>query len=234
MHSLKSHFILLFILLFCRSYGNPTSHLDSLLMKLKDEKIDSMRIKYLLDAANIYNQKGYAKEEALHDAEEALNLATKNNYYSSEIVAYIDEGGYYKLKSNNQKALDSYLKALDICEKKNYKNLRVEVYNCLSSFYIGSMRNDTKALEYCKKALELLRQLGNKDNFALCLGNMGNIYYNMDDFRQSLKYYLQALNVLDSIGDKNNAAAMTNNVGSTYEGLKVYDTAIAYYQKSLD
>ncbi|HXB11742.1 MAG TPA: tetratricopeptide repeat protein, partial [Bacteroidia bacterium] len=99
---------------------------------------------------------------------------------------------------------------------------------------MSSIRNDNKALEYCTKALELVRQLGNKENLALTLGNMGTLYYTMDNFRPSLKYYLEALRVLDSIGDKNNAAAMTNNVGSTYEGLKVYDTAIAYYQKSLD
>ncbi|HXB12039.1 MAG TPA: hypothetical protein VNZ45_08650, partial [Bacteroidia bacterium] len=76
-------------------------------MKLKDEKRDSMRIKYLLDIANIYNQKGYPKEEALHDAEEAFNLSVKNNYFSAEVTSYLDEGAYYKLKSNNQKALDS-------------------------------------------------------------------------------------------------------------------------------
>jgi len=228
----KSTLFLLYFLLFLAN-ASQASQLDSLLSKLNTTTIDSQRVNYLLDLSTLYFKIGGHNDETFQYAEEAVTLSKKTNNYFGQAQGYLDEAKTYEISGNNQKALDCFLQSVDISEKRNLEILRAYGYHALSDFYVGSMRNTKKALEYSLKELDVARQYESKHNEANALTGIGIIYYNTNDFRQSLHYFIAGLHIMDSLKEYDNAATVINNIGSAYTELKVYDSAVAYYQKSL-
>jgi len=213
--------------------GAPLSHLDSLIIQCQNEKEDSSKMKLFNEIAACYNGMGYANAKAVDAAQEALSIAIKNNYKGGQIWAYLNTGYYFQLMGDLKQALDNFLKAQDIAEKNRGKDILAEVYDRLSQFYNGAMRNYKKALEYSQKELSIRKESGNENGYAVALVNTGNIYYGMDSSRQALKYYIEAANHFSTLHQKSNLADVENNTGSVYADLKEYDKAILYYQKAL-
>jgi serine phosphatase RsbU (regulator of sigma subunit) len=233
MSSRKIYIIILLSLICIRIYGAPLSHLDSLIAKCESTKDDSSKM-YILNLISLaYNTKGYADIRAFDAAQEALAIALKHNYKEGEIGAYLYTGYYFELKGDAKPALDNFLKAQDIAEKNNYKIHLATVYDNLSLFYRSVMKNDKKALEYSRKDLAMMKELGNKVGYATALVNAGNIYYDEDSTRQALQYYLESVDFFNDLKLNASIADVENNIGSAYTDLKEYNKAIEYYQKAL-
>lgn len=121
------------IMAYCAAAITPLDSLRSMLLKANE---DSDRAKILLNMAAIYNARNYADDEALKVSEEALQISNKHGYFISRITSYSNIALYYELKGDNEKALENFLKALDIAEKKNQKSAMANLYGNLCNFYL--------------------------------------------------------------------------------------------------
>ncbi|HXP48388.1 MAG TPA: tetratricopeptide repeat protein, partial [Bacteroidia bacterium] len=246
MQKKKYAFILVLLLVYVCAVAQQASYIDSLVARATTISNDTERVKLLNKIATTFNSEGYPRDSALQYAEAALELSNKLNFGKGQTGAYLNIGRYYKNKGDNEKALDNFLKALNIAENVNDKAQLGDIYDVMGNFYRKSMKNYAQALEYTKKGLEMRRSIGNKHSTAISSINVGNIYYEMDSNKLALSYFIAGLNTLKSLkadtlkrskhsieAQKNTEADVENNIGSVYADLKEYDKAIEYYNQAL-
>jgi len=67
-------------------------------------------------------------------------------------------------------------------------------------------------LEYEKKALEIDREIGNRNGEALDLNNIGSIYQSKGERKKALKYYKDALKIFIEIGAQKHTEKVKLNI----------------------
>ena len=182
-----------------------------------------------------FNQADYPKAldyyfKALKMAEE---LGNKNN-----IAVWLGNIGIvYKYQADYPKALDYYFRALKMAEELGNKNSITVALGNIGFVYKEQAEAHpnpsereglyTKALDYYFRAFKLAEELGYKNNIAVWLGNIGNVYDEQATsfksqitrdtlFTKALDYYFKALKMNEELGRKNGIAINLGNIGSIY------------------
>ena len=148
--------------------------------------------------------------------------------------SYNNLGSVYSKKGNYDKALEYYIKSLDIVSEKS--SLAPVSYNNIGTIYLDKGDYD-RALEYLQKALSIRRQALEEENteIARFYNNIGLVYKGKGDYDQALEFFQKSLSInLRLFGEENIFVADDfNNIGTVYSHKADYDQAIKYYEKSL-
>ena len=172
-------------------------------------------------------------------------LLESNYYYGKADSIYVKLYGksYYKLaRININRGLNSYLyfdfekaelyykRALNIYSvQDNAINNGVEIcyYNLSSVYY--STGQTLKAIEYCKKGLEL-----NPDSFLRikCYKNLAKLYYRNGDTIKADFYFKKSLSLLEKSSEIENPykIQLLSAYASFLYSKEEYDEALNYYQ----
>jgi two-component sensor histidine kinase/Tfp pilus assembly protein PilF len=109
---------------------------------------------------------------------------------------------------------------------------------CDSAFENGNLKLSeelqNKALGYYSLALGMSEEVGDLDNAAICLENIGIIYSNIYHYKEALPYFLKALEIykkLDLTAERSYCFVM---VGTAYQGLGQTKKAQTYYEQALE
>ncbi|MFN8359523.1 MAG: adenylate/guanylate cyclase domain-containing protein [Candidatus Kapaibacterium sp.] len=94
-------------------------------------------------------------------------------------------------------------------------------------------------INYCLTAARYYTVLHDTADFTVCMLNIGNGYYNLQEYQLSLHYLHIARDLSRKIGDQDFEASSNHNIGGALRCLRNYDEAlrylhlaIAYYQQS--
>jgi pentatricopeptide repeat protein len=130
------------------------------------------------------------------------------------------------------------------CEKRNkdyqltgYIRITIEAVGAnlydiaLNYMYLGDY---SKALEYFEEALEIFRELGNKNGMGNVLKNIGDIHAKFGNDPKALVYYEKALKIYTDIGNKSGGSRDLANVGDVHREQGNYEKALEFYEKSND
>ena len=168
----------------------------------------------------------------------ALHIAEKNNDSIDIVISYNYIGIVYNAKSNYDKALDVYNKALTI-----WKSKLGEEHTDVATFYnnIGSVYSNKgdydKAVEYYNKALAIQKaKLGEEHtDVATSYNNIGSVYSKKGNYDKALEYLNKALAIQKAkLGEEHTDVATSyNNIGLVYYQKGDYDKALEYYNKAL-
>jgi len=145
--------------------------IDSLLVKLKNEKADTLK-------ANILNEISLEylicndHVRCAEFANKALQLAQKTNHINEEVGAYINL--VYSCSLDWNKAKFYYEKAIELCIKANNKNLQA-IVNVKAAEFLFNM-NQFKPEIYAKRALEIYIDLNDSINIAKTYIYLSQIY----------------------------------------------------------
>lgn len=90
-----------------------------------------------------------------------------------------------------------------------------------------------KVIEYGGRAIELSRQVGDKDETAVAYGNLGNAYRNLGNYVAALDNFIKALDYFELAGNKEKTAMALGNIGTIYYNQKEAGKALEYYYKAL-
>ena len=205
---------------------------DSLLRDAGKEKNDTLKVNALINLA-IENSQS-APNKSLEYAEKAREIAAKINFKSGEAYAYKWLGIVNNYQGNYYDALLNSNKSLDIFEALGDKAGTSNLLSNLGSFY-ADKGEDSKAVEYYLRSLDLAQQIENKLRIETALGNIGVIYSkNPATNDKALEYYFQALPYAIEVNDTASIGILYTNVGEVYvaqgnysKAEKYYDTAIA-------
>ena len=97
-------------------------------------------------------------------------------------------------------------------------------------YRIGSFK---KSIEYCEKALKVVRNIGDKETEGVQLGNLGNAYRYLGNVKKAADFYEKALIIAREIGDRRNEGAWLGNLGIIYRDFGKGEKAIEYIEKAL-
>ena len=140
-------------------------------------------------------------------------------------IAYMEQGIY-------DKALDVQLQAYKLNLKDgnpaNYCKNLINIANIYSA-----QKNDSKALEYGKKALAHLEKEGESQLLADVYNNVGASSAGLGQLKEAHGYYLKSLAIRRHIDDRNGIATSYANLGNVSVRESNYKKAINYYQSAI-
>ena len=84
----------------------------------------------------------------------------------------------------------------------------------IAYFYLGDF---DAAMEYYKRSLKSLQEIGDRWRIGNRLGNIANVYSDMSDYPKALTYFDKAMKIREELGDRRGLAADLNNTGLVYD-----------------
>jgi tetratricopeptide (TPR) repeat protein len=94
-------------------------------------------------------------------------------------------------------------------------------------------RQFREALQVGEQALEIYREIGDRQGEAYSLNNLGLAYDGLEQYQRAIDFYEQSLAIDREIGDRQGEVYALNNLGNTYKNLNQYQQAINYHEQSL-
>jgi CHAT domain-containing protein/Tfp pilus assembly protein PilF len=181
---------------------------------LKEQPVQA--IKYFeskLDSALIKYSNGMTNESGLD-----MNLLT----FLSNTYQKLFQDNYL---SDRQLRFNRFF-TRNLTEKINVISLKAEAG---SKFYKGHYG---EAINMYNQLLDLTQKIGDIDEEAALLGNIGAAYFYSGEFDLALEFYQKSLLLLQKIGDKRRIGNRLGNIASLYSDKSDYETALAYYEQA--
>jgi len=224
MKKLASIILIITVILLSFNSFAQQAKIDSLENLLKTATQETTRINTLNSLC--WEQRLIGKyEKALEYGKQALKLAKKTATSPDAALAKSGEkgiatafsniGNVYYNQSDYSKALEYFLKSLEIMESLGDKRGMAASYNNIGGIY-DDQRDYPKALEYFLKCLEIIESLGDKWVMAASYNNIGGIYYDQSDYPKALEYFLKCLGIMESLGNKQGMATSYTCIGLLY------------------
>lgn len=171
---------------------------------------------------------------------------TKSKQYAYQLVAQAKAqeavwqlgDGYYFLilahqNSGNPDSAVFYLELLRKHAEANPTRPRITYnYNQAAGLFYKNTGQPKKALSYIIKNLDY-QKTENNDRAGLLL-NIGNIYFDLGEYRNSVTKHLEALRIFEKTGNVRGQSFCLQNLGNNYFELKQFALAKTYYQASLE
>ncbi len=162
------------------------------------------------------------------------NLINNSNniIYSTHRIANVDLAE----KKIRLEQLLNLLNEYNTSSKEKNKNdllTILSIYNQLGNTYF-SLGQYHKAIIFHQQALDISREIGDRQGEGTSLGSLGNDYQVLGQCRKAINYYQQALDIFREIRDKQGEGHSLGNLGGAYQVLGQYEKAITCHQKSLD
>ena len=202
-------------------------NLDSLYALWQDKtQPDSIRTNAYAD----YIWDGYLfsqPDSAFILAEELVDFGRDKRYPRGQFAGYTLQGVSWENRSDYQKTLHYYTRALDIAQKLGNPAALAIAHNNLGSIY-HDMTDYPKALEHYLKSLDYneTRKMG------LTLINIGGIYMEQGNYSKALDYIQRSLKFNEMNGDLGEQAIAYSRIGDIYREKRDYPRSLDYYVQS--
>jgi serine phosphatase RsbU (regulator of sigma subunit) len=229
----------LIISLFCLHFilGAQNPKIDSLLILLKTDKLDTNKVNHLNKLSREYiNHSEY--DEGLKYANEALALSkniffqNKKGWAKGESFAYNNVGTIYFYLGDYSNALKNQLAGLTVNEKAEDKKGIATSYNNIGAIY-WKQGDYPNALKNYLASLEVAQKIQDNANIARAYNNIGLIYQIQKKYPEALKNYFDALAIKKEINDKKGIAMSYNNIGNVYSEQQNYPEALKNHEIAL-
>lgn len=216
------------------SFVSPTFALDSLdSLRLQFEKNKSEQANYNVDVLVklSWEYRRRSADSTILYAQEALEIAQKNNYLKGQAGAFKNIGVGYSIKGEIDSALVYMEASLNTSKQlgdefligRNLNNLGL-THHRQGSYEI--------ALDYYLKSLQISEKIGDATS-GVTLMNIGLLQQKTEDYDNALVNFRRALSVAESEDNPNRIASCLYNIGSVYHQKKQLDNARNYYQQAL-
>jgi serine phosphatase RsbU (regulator of sigma subunit)/Tfp pilus assembly protein PilF len=163
-------------------------------------------------------------EPALEIFEELGDEKMLANLLSNIGAAYVSMG-------QNVEAIEYSLRALKIAEKLDDQKRIGTLLNTIGLVYAEQPATYDTAINYFYRAGEIAESIGYVDLQGLCFVNLGEVYFEKENFDSALYYFEKSLTI---VSDKIYIATALNFLGNIYAEKEDYQGAINYYSDALE
>ncbi len=219
--------ILFLYLIVLQSFAN--TKVDSLKLLLATTIEDSVKIKIYTNIANAYlYELNY--DSVLTYCEKAIELSGPYQNMREIIRAYYWRGIVYFRIGVIEKALDNYLKALDLAKKLN-SEYQTDILNDIGVLY-KSQGEYLKAIEYFQRNLEYVESIHDSVLIGRTLNNMANVYFAYGVYQKSIEYYQKSIDIFKKLQKENYVGFLLINLGLVYKKLNNNTKALESFRQS--
>ncbi len=89
------------------------------------------------------------------------------------------------------------------------------------------------AIASFQRARDLFQALGERQNAAIAMTNLGSAYQDRGDYQRARALHAQALTLAQQVGDRETAALNRSFLGAVYNALGEYQQSLAYHEAAL-
>ncbi|MGH2647393.1 MAG: tetratricopeptide repeat protein, partial [Ginsengibacter sp.] len=168
--------------------------------------------------------------EALQNWNESLEVFEKIKDETGEANLLNNIAAIYAQQGDDEKGLEYSLKSLKISEKLKDKLRILSALNTVGSIYYNKKATWNKALNYLLMALPYCEELGNNDALGTISENIGEIYFEKNDFTNAVSYFEKSIKAL---GNSPNSSFAYTGIGKVYLQQGDVATALSYNNKAL-
>jgi len=225
--------IILFLLITVYSVkciGQKQSAIDSLLGKLSDEKIDTIKVNILANLAYEYLTNDVNK--AMDYGNKSLDLAKQTNYSYGIALSLQNISYAYYMKSNYVDALNYAFQSIKEAQKINNNILIATNFGIIGNVYFAQ-KEYQKSKNYYQKLLDAANLANNNDAISNALNRMGKIYIEEKNYVQAIKVLDKALRIAIQIKNKIKEADCLFYLGKAYLMQKEYQKALQFFHECL-
>lgn len=140
-------------------------------------------------------------------------------------------GVVFSEQNNNSKALEFYLKAIQIYRKIGNIENTGRLYNNIGIVYQAQEKNEL-ALLYFLKCLAIQEQTKD-ETIGITLTNIGKIYFKSNQFKLANQYYNKALTQFKKYQNNRGLGELYNNLGNYYLKINIPEKAKSYYLSAI-
>lgn len=203
---------------------------DSLVVKLKTEKSDSMKCVVLND---LCFQLCYSYPDSAMDyGTQALELALKMKNNSLTGLSYNRIGIVYDIMSDWDTSLLCYEKAAYYAKRCSDTITLASAYNNMGLIYWNKVQYDL-AVDYYLKSLELFQKIGKVKGVANTYNNISLIYWEQGDLQTALDYQHKSLVLRQELEDGYGIGASLVNLGMLYSEIDSFRISKRYLYKGI-
>ncbi|MDP2915919.1 MAG: CHAT domain-containing protein [Candidatus Aminicenantes bacterium] len=172
-------------------------------------------------------------DQALSIARAVKNPQSENESLNNMGIAYQEIGDY-------DRALATLNAALLLDQQAFGRDYTAIHLNNIGIVYrkkgllSGSAEDFRKALEYFRKALDLIDVERAKKTAVNILNDIGTVHSDMGNPSKALVYFERALRIAESVSDKEGISLTANNLGIVHYALGDYDKAAEYSRRAID
>jgi tetratricopeptide (TPR) repeat protein len=223
---------LLLIMIACiinKVHADSNTKLDSLKKVLVTAKDDTSKVMLLADIAYAY--RNAKPDTSILYAQQALKLSESLNYARGEARSLIDIANIIE-NYNFPKALETYLKALQICEQIGDQSLISAALGNIGVLYYdqGDYR---KALEYNFKSMAIDAGMNNERWVLIGLMNTGEYYEYLDLLDSALLYEDTAYSIAVRLNDVDLLGQVLARLGYIHTKKAETDKALVYFREGI-
>jgi adenylate cyclase len=190
---------------------------------------------YPLGIAEAYTNMGFYYERQ-NDTLKQLELLDKILELKDDDAlgkGHFEKAFYYWGRGSQTKSIQHFLKAEAFFIKTNNKQYLADVYLQFGFYYQEVIKDYNKALEYCKKYINLF----DENNFILvnAFSWMAELYEKQLNYKKSLEYY----QLTEKLYKKHQQTKgfhyglLLSNIANIYSYLKEYENSLKYFDASL-
>jgi two-component system sensor histidine kinase UhpB len=184
-------------------------------------------IKPYKNLAQIEYQETNYTASAIH-LEKALKIAEEVKD-STAIGKILANKSTYFVRNNDYSAALSYLfKALSIFQSIGDTTNLTLVYSNVGNIYLEEENSIDKALEYFQLSLKAAKRVDDKQQIAMALYQIGDVYFRKQMLADALNYCHQSAELFKEIGFIYELSMCYEELGNIYSNLNKYDKAIKY------
>lgn len=231
MNKYLKHILLLIITFnwFHAESQNRDSNIDSLILLISKSLPDSARVDLYNETAFLYYSS--SPDTTFLYADSAYVLTKQIKYVKGEIQSLKMKGVSYFVKSDFQKALEYYIKALEIAEKVGDKPNMISLYSNIGLIY-SKLNSFTDALNYMLKASDIIGIDDKSKRNASVLLNIGAVYDKIDSIDLALKYYNKAYEINKNLNDEAGVAKCSNNIAYILYRKGEYNLSLPHFLRA--
>lgn len=197
---------------------------------LSEEKVDNNILALSNNVAGILSWAQGNYFEAITFYEEGLKLSriADNKSLTAKIlvnigVISIDQADYEKAKQN-------FIEGLELGRLVSDKKT---IYLALGNLGLLAIDNDIdNALIYFEESLQISTELGDKWGTATTYGNLGELYFTVENYPKANSYQKKCLELHQELGDKRGIAMALDNLGKINQTLGDYSFSLKLYKQA--
>jgi two-component system, sensor histidine kinase PdtaS len=208
-----------------------SAQVDSLMIKLGQEKVDTAKVNLLNQIAYFYQNSNI--DSSFKYAKESSELATAIGFSTGYCLSCNITGGNFYMKSDYDNALVYFKKALLCYQKLNDKEWLPKIYTNLADVYLQQGKfNESAALYF--GSLKIVESTGNQENLYKSYFALGTFYLKYNKMQQAKKYVNKAYDIAIALNKPDWIVRCLNNIGTIHFDQEDFDAALNFYYQALD
>ncbi|WP_219008768.1 tetratricopeptide repeat protein [Aquimarina litoralis] len=211
---------------------------DTLMVKLEkavqQASSDSEKIDALIILGDYQITRDFRKaENHLLNAQKLIEEITPTGKDKRLATVYEALGIVSKRKGDYPKAVDYYLKAIDLYKQLEDASNVADIYHNLAMVFRDQKEYD-KSIEYFKRTIQLKDSLQEETGVAIGYNMMGVAYRQSKQMDSAFACYQKAKATFIELNDEENLYRVNSNLAAWYHTKKAYQKAIDIYKENLD